>query len=350
MWQLVDCLRAYRPDLDGLLVDTPPSGLLIVRNLDPTNEVLSEKWDEILSAIPDDGPPYKQALRRYLNHIRPLTPERALQTVVSGTGSASFPGEPTADRLPAVAHRAAENQLDEASALPRPSGRGDGSYAALSESMGPVPVVGDTLGKVTVYEPLRKGATEGERSVEKLPAVSTLEHNEFRFYGYGDRLPIVEESARSTFIRSGPGSVTLVENAIIVPSGVVDQFGQPVAEANWVRKNGRLHDGITKAKDIRAETSLDEDVLFLGWQYNQYGHFLLETLSRGWILRWWNPQFALSYMGLAQRIGEGQSIRSSRHSTAAEALYPAGWSNPRSTAHRPRILVRVEVFSARASC
>jgi Methyltransferase domain len=48
IWKVVVCLKEWRPDLRICVVDTPPSGLAIVRGLDPTSKVLSEHYDEIV--------------------------------------------------------------------------------------------------------------------------------------------------------------------------------------------------------------------------------------------------------------------------------------------------------------
>ncbi|HEY1741043.1 MAG TPA: class I SAM-dependent methyltransferase [Acidimicrobiia bacterium] len=47
-WKLVPCLRALRPDLEITTVAVKPSGLTLIRNLDPKNTVLDERYDEAL--------------------------------------------------------------------------------------------------------------------------------------------------------------------------------------------------------------------------------------------------------------------------------------------------------------
>ena len=42
VWKLIICLRKYRPDLEITTIDVPPSGLGIIRNLDPDSTVLSQ--------------------------------------------------------------------------------------------------------------------------------------------------------------------------------------------------------------------------------------------------------------------------------------------------------------------
>jgi hypothetical protein len=45
-WKLVPCLKALRPDLDISTVAVGPSGLTIIRNLDPDSTVLWDRYDE----------------------------------------------------------------------------------------------------------------------------------------------------------------------------------------------------------------------------------------------------------------------------------------------------------------
>jgi hypothetical protein len=44
VWKVVRCLRAFRPDLEILTIATPPSGLTLVRNLDPGSSVLGDVY------------------------------------------------------------------------------------------------------------------------------------------------------------------------------------------------------------------------------------------------------------------------------------------------------------------
>jgi hypothetical protein len=66
VWKMVPCLGKYRPDLSLLIVDTNPTGLLLVSGLDPLNRVLSSAYDEILAddlAILHRPPPSEVLLR-----------------------------------------------------------------------------------------------------------------------------------------------------------------------------------------------------------------------------------------------------------------------------------------------
>lgn len=51
IWKIPVILEKYRPDLSLTYANTLPSGLLIIRGLDPHNSVLSENYDAILDEI-----------------------------------------------------------------------------------------------------------------------------------------------------------------------------------------------------------------------------------------------------------------------------------------------------------
>ncbi|HEY4928049.1 MAG TPA: class I SAM-dependent methyltransferase [Acidimicrobiales bacterium] len=89
IWRLVLILRAWRPDLEVHVADSPPSGLGIVRNLDSSSTVLSDHYDEIVKHyfdVPysslDDGTMFEQ-LNRVPGDwpaVRDLLPRRPFRT------------------------------------------------------------------------------------------------------------------------------------------------------------------------------------------------------------------------------------------------------------------------------
>lgn len=48
VWKLRDCLERWRPDLTLTLLDTQPTGLMLITGLDPDNAVLATRYDDIL--------------------------------------------------------------------------------------------------------------------------------------------------------------------------------------------------------------------------------------------------------------------------------------------------------------
>lgn len=53
VWKLLPILRSYRPDLKVEVVDCAPTGLVLIRNLDPESKCLREAYDDILATYMD---------------------------------------------------------------------------------------------------------------------------------------------------------------------------------------------------------------------------------------------------------------------------------------------------------
>ncbi len=51
VWKVVPILQKYRPDLEITLVDCPPSGLVIIQNLDSGSETLSKNYFDIVEEM-----------------------------------------------------------------------------------------------------------------------------------------------------------------------------------------------------------------------------------------------------------------------------------------------------------
>jgi hypothetical protein len=53
VWKLLPILRDLRPDLDVTILDCPPTGLVVVRNLDPGSKALIQAYNEIIAKYRD---------------------------------------------------------------------------------------------------------------------------------------------------------------------------------------------------------------------------------------------------------------------------------------------------------
>lgn len=51
VWRMIVALRRHRPDLQVNVIAAPPSGLAVVRRLDPASNVLSERYDAIVAEM-----------------------------------------------------------------------------------------------------------------------------------------------------------------------------------------------------------------------------------------------------------------------------------------------------------
>jgi len=81
VWKLIACLRHYRPDLSIINLPAAPTGLTLVRGLDPNSEVLSRCYDEAVARFIDT--PFAEigaALGDYFT-----LDERPLEIVLAGS-------------------------------------------------------------------------------------------------------------------------------------------------------------------------------------------------------------------------------------------------------------------------
>jgi hypothetical protein len=71
VWKIRDCLKRYRPDIIQIVLNTWPSGLLIVMGLDKTNTTLIDNYNKIINEyVNDDIEVTNNALKR-LDAITP---------------------------------------------------------------------------------------------------------------------------------------------------------------------------------------------------------------------------------------------------------------------------------------
>jgi hypothetical protein len=71
VWRTVVALRAYRPDLSVCTLAAPPSGLALVRNLDPGSTLLAERFDAIVADLAARGYAGIAARRAEALHLVP---------------------------------------------------------------------------------------------------------------------------------------------------------------------------------------------------------------------------------------------------------------------------------------
>ncbi|WP_422033512.1 class I SAM-dependent methyltransferase [Reyranella sp.] len=54
VWKLYFCLKQYRPDLEIICAGTEPTGLLLVRKLNPASNVIAKNYDKIVAEYLSD--------------------------------------------------------------------------------------------------------------------------------------------------------------------------------------------------------------------------------------------------------------------------------------------------------
>lgn len=73
VWKLIPILKEYRPDLVIEIYDCAPTGLVVIKNLDPKSTILSESYDAIIDRYMDE------TLDNYgvIRYLRQLNTQRA---------------------------------------------------------------------------------------------------------------------------------------------------------------------------------------------------------------------------------------------------------------------------------
>lgn len=84
VWKLYDCLKRYRPDLQLTLLDTAPSGLLMVAGLDPNSRVL---WDRYNPIVREYVMQPVEVTEHILSRADAISPQGALFTAILQTYS-----------------------------------------------------------------------------------------------------------------------------------------------------------------------------------------------------------------------------------------------------------------------
>ena len=105
-----------------------------------------------------------------------------------------------------------------------------------------------------------------------------LAPDDFSFFGFDDLDDWLERRLQNVEIRGGTPQVSIVENAVYVPQRVAQKKGSQRAE---VVKS--LLESSAVAYD-HYEHEIDEEVVYLGWRFDHFGHFLMQSLARTWFL------------------------------------------------------------------
>jgi hypothetical protein len=98
VYPILEVLARYRPDLSVIPVGTRPTGLLLIVGLDPSNHVLTDKYDEIMEEFrrPDPQPVPPEVLER----LAVLPPQRVLESSLWDVLRSAPPGSKPQDLRP----------------------------------------------------------------------------------------------------------------------------------------------------------------------------------------------------------------------------------------------------------
>ncbi len=153
-----------------------------------------------------------------------------------------------------------------------------------------------------------------------------LARDDFTFHGFGDLIAPLDETLGAIGIRDAVPSLTVVEDAVFMPAfrvpaidpahgrfavegGIVTCDGRSLDEAQ-VRRRGtrwgtRVLGGVSQPSLVEPAQVIDAEVVYLGWYFDQFGHFLLESLARAWVLDQIDPSVKVVFHALRDSIPGG---------------------------------------------
>jgi hypothetical protein len=122
---------------------------------------------------------------------------------------------------------------------------------------------------------------------------------DYAFFGYEGLMPQMRQQMRRVEMRGGMPSASVIEQYVYMP---MDQTGLQR------RQRGALASQ-PASSSAAPEAELDEDVVYLGWLFNHYGHFLMQSLARVWFLTEVDPATKVLF-----------------HHPSAPRFQPTGWA------------------------
>lgn len=99
--------------------------------------------------------------------------------------------------------------------------------------------------------------------------------SDFSFFGFDEQTPDLQRQVQRVEIRGGPPGVEIVDDYIYVP---MEQT------ARLRRERETLVSAPSASVAEAPAVTVEEDVVYLGWLFGHYGHFLMQSLARVWYL------------------------------------------------------------------
>lgn len=138
--------------------------------------------------------------------------------------------------------------------------------------------------------------TQGVAPMQPPDVFRPLALDDFSFHGFDQRIDHIKRKINGVGIWGGEPGISVVDGGVFVPAakshqngvrfsgGILDGSGREI-EAAHLRRQGREVVGrLGESDSVHLVRELDEEVLYLGWFFAHFGHFLLESLARSWCL------------------------------------------------------------------
>ncbi len=99
--------------------------------------------------------------------------------------------------------------------------------------------------------------------------------DDFSFFGFDSLMPQIKRLVQRVELRDDTPGVTVAEESVYVPKG----------QSGLLRRQREVLAGdLGRGAAAEPVSEVDEEVLYLGWLFNHYGHFLMQSLARVWYL------------------------------------------------------------------
>jgi hypothetical protein len=98
------------------------------------------------------------------------------------------------------------------------------------------------------------------------------------------------------------------EGGIATQDGALVELAQ--THRSGTRWGTRVLGGIVEPAALEPQAEIDEEVVYLGWCFQHFGHFLMESLTRTWILDEIDPSIKVVFHTKLPRIASGQKALS----------------------------------------
>jgi hypothetical protein len=99
--------------------------------------------------------------------------------------------------------------------------------------------------------------------------------DDFSFFGFDGVMGEIRRNLQLLEIRGGTPGVSIVEDAVYAP--------EELAGRERARR-GEIARSVSDSSPVAYEREVNEEVIYLGWLFNHFGHFLMQSLARTWFL------------------------------------------------------------------
>jgi hypothetical protein len=126
------------------------------------------------------------------------------------------------------------------------------------------------------------------RASDREGSISTPSLDDFSFFGFDGLMPRIERNLQHAEIRSGEPGVKVFEEAVYVPA---EHSGLQQRQRGMLVRNFARPD----RGSVEPTATITEEVVYLGWLFSHYGHFLTQSLARTWFLPQVDPSIKVIF-------------------------------------------------------